>query len=183
MSRLMRALRPALDGKLLYVIADAPAWDGTVYEGYDYGLIGENADCLILRITSHKGFSGAFPTAPVEPLEEAYYTLGELRGVIDGDKLALLVTTEGFLYLDGREAGGISQAEIQNLLAADEAKSYYSTRYDCAYATSVYDNQEALVWYLSGRSVEARARLAGLFGVTRLCMGDLNDLPAEMPEA
>ena len=183
MSRLMRALRPALDGKLLYVIADAPAWDGTVYEGYDYGLIGENADCLILRITSHKGFSGAFPTAPVEPLEEAYYTLGELRGVIDGDKLALLVTTEGFLYLDGREAGGISQAEIQNLLAADEAKSYYSTRYDCAYATSVYDKQEALVWYLSDRSVEARARLAGLFGVTRLCMGDLNDLPAEMPEA
>ena len=87
------------------------------------------------------------------------------------------------MYLDGREAGGISQAEIQNLLAADEAKSYYSTRYDCAYATSVYDKQEALVWYLSDRSVEARARLAGLFGVTRLCMGDLNDLPAEMPEA
>lgn len=182
MSRLMRALRPALDGKLLYVIADAPAWDGTVYEGYNYGLIGENADCLILRVASHKGLSGDVPTAPVEPLEEAYYTLGELRGVIDGDKLALLVTTEGSLYLGSREAGGISQAEIRKLLAADEAKSYYSTRYDCAYATSIYDKQEALVWYLSGRSIEARARLAGLFGVTRLCMGDLNDLPAEMPE-
>ena len=182
MSRLMRALRLALDGKLLYVIADAPAWDGTVYEGYNYGLIGENTDCLILRIASHKDLSGNVPTAPVEPLEEAYYALGELRGIIDGDKLALLVTTEGSLYLGSREAGGISQAEIRKLLAADGAKSYYSTRYNCAYATSVYEKQDALVWYLNDRGVEARARLAGLFGVTRLCMGNLNDLPAEMPE-
>ena len=165
-----------------YVIADAPAWDGTVYEGYNYGLIGENTDCLILRIASHKDLSGNVPTAPVEPLEEAYYALGELRGIIDGDKLALLVTTEGSLYLGSREAGGISQAEIRKLLAADGAKSYYSTRYNCAYATSVYEKQDALVWYLNDRGVEARARLAGLFGVTRLCMGNLNDLPAEMPE-
>ncbi|MCI9512213.1 S-layer homology domain-containing protein [Oscillospiraceae bacterium 50-60] len=182
MSRLMRALRPALDGKPLYVIADAPAWDGTAYEGYNYGLIGENVDCLILRVSSHKGLSGDFPTAPVEPLEEAYYALGELRGVIDGDKLALLVTTDGTLYLGGRESGGISQAEIRKLLTADETKAYYSTRYDCAYASSVYEKREAVVWYLNDRAIEARARLAGLFGVTRLCMADLNDLPAEMPE-
>lgn len=183
MSRLMRALRPALDGKPLYIIADAPAWDGTVYEGYNYGLIGENADCLILRVSSYTGLTGTFPTAPVEPLEEAYYALGELRGVIDGDKLALLVTTEGALYLGGRESGGISQAEIRKLLTADETKEYYSTRYDCAYAASVYDKREAVVWYLNERGIEARARLAGLFGVTRLCMGDLNNLPAETPEA
>lgn len=182
MSRLMRALRPALDGKPLYVIADAPAWDGTAYEGYNYGLIGENVDCLILRVSSHKGLSGDFPTAPVEPLEEAYYALGELRGVIDGDKLALLVSTDGTLYLGGRESGGISQAEIRKLLTADETKAYYSTRYDCAYASSVYEKREAVVWYLNDRAIEARARLAGLFGVTRLCMADLNDLPAVMPE-
>lgn len=177
MSRLVRALPPALDGKPLYVIAGAPAWDGTVCEGYDYGLIGENAECLILRISSHEDVSGNFPVAPVEPLEEAYYALGELRGVVDGDKLALLVTTEGRLYLGGREAGTVSQAEIQKLLEAEDAKAYYSARYDCAYATSVFDRQEAAVWYLNDRGIEARGRLAGLFGVTRLCMGDLNDLP------
>ena len=177
MNQLMKALRPALSGKLLYVIADAPSWDGTVYEGYDYGLIGESVDCLILRIASYRDVSGDFPTAPVEPLEEAYYVLGELRGVIDGDKLALMVTTEGALYLGGREAGTISQAELRKLLAAEETKTYYSTRYDCAYATSVYDKQEAVAWYPSDRGIEARGRLAGLFGVTQLCVSNLNDLP------
>ena len=103
MTRLMKALRPALEGKPLYVIADAPSWDGTVYEGYDYGLMGENVDCLVLRIASRADTSGEIPVAPMEPLEEAYWVLGELRGVIDGDKLALLVTTEGTLYLGRSE--------------------------------------------------------------------------------
>lgn len=183
MTRLMKALRPALNGKPLYVIADAPAWDGTVYEGYDYGVIGENADCLVLRITSYKGLSGDFPTAPVEPLEEAYWVLGELRGVVDGDKLALMVTTAGALYLGGREEGAVSQAEVRKLLAADKAEEYYSTRYECAYVTSVYDKREAVAWYLNDRGIDARGRLAGLFGVTRLCMADLNGLPAAVPEA
>lgn len=183
MSRLMTALRPALNGKPLYVIANAPAWDGTVYEGYDYGLIGENADCLILRIASYKDASGNIPTAPVEPLEEAYYVLGELRGVVDGDKLALMVTTEGNLYLGGQEAGAVSQAEIRKLMAGNGAKEYYSARYGCGYVTTVYDRREAVAWYLNDRGIDDRARLAGLFGVTRLCMNNLNDLPETAPEA
>ena len=42
---------------------------------------------------------------------------------------------------------------------------------------------EAVAWYLDGRGIEARARLAGLFGATQLCISDLNNLPAEAPEA
>lgn len=183
MSRLMTALRPALNGKPLYVIADAPSWDGTVYEGYNYGLIGENVDCLILRIASHRDNSGNIPMAPVEPLEEAYYVLGELRGEVDSDKLALLVTTEGTLYLGGREAGTVSQEEIRKLAAGEDAKEYYSTRYGCAYVTAVYDKREAVAWYLNDRGLDARARLAGLFGVPRLCVSNLNDLPEKTPEA
>lgn len=183
MNRLMTALRAALGEKSLYVIADAPVWAGTSYEGYDYGLIGETADCLILRIASRSGVSEGFPVAPVEPLEEAYYALGELRGTVDSEKLALLVTTEGRLCLGGRAAGAISQAGIRELLADKETKAYYSTRYDCAYLTGTYDRREAVVWYLNDRGIEARGRLAGLFGVTRLCMADLNDLPEDSPAA
>lgn len=182
MSRLMQSLRPALQGRPLYVIADAPCWDGTTYDGYDYGLIGENVDCLILRIASYHETGGAIPAAPVEPLEEAYYVLGELRGVIDSDKLALLVTTAGSLYLSGRRAGDATQAEIRELLAEDKARGYYSQRYECAYLTSTRDQQEAVAWYLNDRAIDARARLAGLFGVPRLCMADLGDLP-EAPDA
>lgn len=185
MNRLMEVLRPALKGRLLYVAADAPAWDGTVYEGYDYGLIGENVDCLVLRVASHKGTSGdagTFPTAPVEPLEEAYYALGELRGVIDGDKLALMVSTEGTLYLGGRERGSLSRREIERLLAVDGARSYYSGRYGCSYFTSSQDDLEAVGWYLDDRGIGERARLAALFGVSQLCVSDLNNLPAETAE-
>lgn len=181
MNSLMTALPPALDGKPLYVIADAPVWNGTSCEGYDYGLIGENADCLILRIASYSDISGDFPIAPVEPLEEAYYALGEVRGVVDGDKLALMVTTEGQLCLGSRTVDAISQAELRELLADKGTKAYYSTRYDCAYLTGTYDKREAVAWYLDDRGIEARGRLAGLFGVTRLCMADLNDLPQESP--
>lgn len=183
MSRLMESLRPALKDKPLYVIADAPCWDGTTYEGYDYGLIGENADCVILRIASRHETGGAIPVAPVEPLEEAYYVLGELRGVIDADKLALMVTTAGSLYLSGRQAGEASQAEIRELLAEEKACGYYSRRYECAYLTSTRDTQEAVAWYIDGRGIDARARLAGLFGVPRLCMADLGDLPEETEPA
>lgn len=183
MNSLMTALGPALGEKPLYVIADAPAWDGTSYEGYDYGLIGEKADCLILRIASRSDASEDFPVAPVEPLEEAYYALGELRGSVDGDKLALLVTTEGRLFLGGREAGALSQAEVQKLLEEEGTTAYYSSRYECAYLTGTYDKREAAAWYLNDRGIEARGRLAGLFGVTRLCMADLNDLPEASPAA
>lgn len=178
MSRLIKALKPALGEKPLYVIADAPAWDGTVYEGYDYGLIGESADCLILRIASYSGFSDAFPTAPVEPLEEAYYAFGELAGTVDGDKLALMVSTGGTLYLNGRERGALTRPEIRKLLAADGAREFYSERYGCSYLTSVQDELEAVAWYLDDRGIDARSRLAGLLGVTRLCINDLNNLPA-----
>ena len=165
------------------MVADAPAWDGTVYEGYDYGLIGENVDCLVLRVASYKGFSGTFPTAPVEPLEEAYYVFGELSGIVDRDKLALMVSTGGVLYLNGKEKGVLSRAEVEELLAVDGAKSYYSGRYGCSYLTSSQNDMEAVAWYLDGRGIEARARLAGLFGATQLCISDLNNLPAEAPEA
>ena len=183
MTRLMGKLKTALGGKPLYVVADAPAWDGTVYEGYDYGLIGENVDCLVLRVASYKGFSGTFPTAPVEPLEEAYYVFGELSGIVDRDKLALMVSTGGVLYLNGKEKGVLSRAEVEELLAVDGAKSYYSGRYGCSYLTSSQNDMEAVAWYLDGRGIEARARLAGLFGATQLCISDLNNLPAEAPEA
>lgn len=185
MTRLMRALRPALGDRPLYVMADAPALGGETYEGYDYGLIAEIADCLVLRIASHGEITEGFPTAPVEPLEEAYYAFAELAGIADGNKLALLVTTAGRLYLDGEDMGAVSQAEIRELLKAEDARAYYSNRYACAYLTATREIKEtrqikeAVAWYLDERAVDARARLAGLFGITRLCMGDLNDLPVQ----
>ena len=177
MNRLMPALRSALKGKPFYVICDAPCWDGTTYDGYDYGLIGENTDCLILRVASYHETDNAIPVAPVEPLEEIYYALGEIQGVVDTGKLALLVTTAGTQYLGGRQSGEVSPAEIQKLLTAEETASYYSERYACAYLTTLRDTQESVIWYLNTRGIQARGRLAGLFGVPWLCVADMGDLP------
>ena len=185
MTRLLRALKPALDGRPLYIMADAPARDGTTYDGYDYGLIGEIADCLVLRTCSYEGVAQEFPDAPIEPLEEAYYAFAELSGIVDGSKLALLVSTSGKLYLDRQDAGEVSREEIQTLLNAEDTRAYYSDRYACAYLTAsrkIKETREvkaAVAWYLDERAIDARARLAGLFGAARLCIGDLNNLPVQ----
>lgn len=44
LTALVRALRKALGERLLYVMAEAPAWQGTSYGGYDYAALGASAD-------------------------------------------------------------------------------------------------------------------------------------------
>lgn len=184
MTQFIRALKPALGNTLLYVVAEAPAWDGRTYDGYDYGLIGEIADCLVLRAASHKGITNNFPTAPLSPPEEVYYAFGELSGTVDSGKLALMIPTAGTLYLNGREENdALSRAEIQALLEGEDTRCYRSGRYACSYLTTVVDKETAVAWYLDDSGIDARAKLAGLFGVPRLCISDLNNLPTEPPEA
>lgn len=51
LTALVRALREALGDRLLYVMAEAPAWQGTSYSGYDYAALGASADRLVLRLS------------------------------------------------------------------------------------------------------------------------------------
>ncbi len=70
---------------------------------------------------------GAVPVYAMEPLETVYYALSALNDQIPGEKLALLLTTEG----RGRKGTGKPTAFSGDTVAALEAKgrTYYSDRY------------------------------------------------------
>ena len=172
---LAEALRASLgEDRLFYVMVEAPVWQGTAYGGYDYAALGQLADRLVVRVAAYDDSTGSFPIAPLEPLEEVYYALAELRDQVDSDRLSLLVTTTGSAWTGGRSSGTISAAEIEALLASAQTQDYSADRYACAYLTA--DDGSTAVWYLDGASLLERARMAAFFGVDQLCLSDLSSV-------
>ena len=180
MTALVRALSDALgDDRTLYVVAEAPVWDGTAYEGYDYAALSPSADCLVVRVAPYEG-DGGFPTAPLEPLEEVYYALAELRGTVPAEKLALMLTTTGTRWVDGKRSGQVDASELEALLADEDTQRYYAGRYACAYLSYTQREQEAVVWYLDQAAVTERVRMAGFFGVDQVCLSDVSSVSEQV---
>lgn len=179
--KLMKALRPAMGSKLLYLMVEAPVWQGAAYAGYDYATLGTCVDRMVLRITAYEKVSGTFPTAPVDPLEEVYYALGELHSMVDGNKLSLLVTASGSAWTSGKKSASLSGADITALLADKETVDYYSNRYACAYLSGASeDNKPLVVWYLDQQAALERTQLIRFFGVDQVCLSDLQNVSAEL---
>ena len=164
---LAEALRAELgEDRLLYLMVEAPVWQGAAYNGYDYAALSEPADKLVVRVADYGDVSEDFPIAPLAPLEEVYYALAELADQVDSDCLSLLLTTTGSAWTDGRHTGQASAAEIEQLLSASQTKDYYSDRYACAYTQS----GKLTLWYLNGRSLTERQQLLRCFGADSVCL-------------
>ena len=173
LTALVKETDRVLGDKLLYVAAEAPAWQGTRYTGYDYRELGAAADRLVLRIAPYETLSDGFPTAPVDPLEEVYYALGSLCDSIDSSKLALMVTT-GVSSWSGQEKYSLTPEKYETLLADPKTGFHYSNRYACAYLTGTAGSskKEVVVWYLDRQAAATRLQLARAFGVGQLCLDD-----------
>ena len=165
----VQSLNEQLGDRLLYVGAEAPSWKGTIF-GYDYAALGEAADHLVLRFDNKKEDAAGRTVAPLEPLEQVYYALNRLRGVVDAGKLALLLTSTGSVW-EGREPESLTAKEITALAAERTTRSHYSDRYACAYLVR---EEGPDVWYLNGQAIRERTQLARLFGGGHLCLSDLN---------
>ena len=182
--KLIQTLKPALNGKLLYLVAEAPSWQGTRYNGYDYAALGKTADKLILRIASYEKAEGQYPAAPVEPLEELYYALAELQGKVDSSKLSILMSTKSSVWVSGKKNTALTAENLAELTAKGRLEQHYSDRYGCAYLSGSTDDKKPLIaWYLNEQSVEDRARLARLFDVDQLVIDDLRQLPIAQEQA
>ena len=181
---LAQALKPALNGKLLYLMAEAPSWQGVRYDGYDYAALGKAADKLILRIASIEEADGQYPAAPVEPLEELYYALAELQNKVDSSRLSILMSTKPSVWVNGKENTSLTADDLATLTARGRLARHYSDRYGCAYLTGLTAEKKPLIaWYLDEQSMEARARLARLFNVEQLVVDDVRALPAAQEAA
>ena len=171
-------LRETLGERPLYIGVEAPSWKGTIF-GYDYAALGEAADRLLLRFDYKKESVAGQTVAPLEPLEQIYYALNRLRGVVDVDKLTLLLTSTGSVW-DGREPESLTGKQITALAAERTTRTHYSDRYACAYLVRE-DGPD--VWYLNGQAIQERTQLARLFGGGHLCLSDLNHALPETLEA
>ena len=177
--KLAQALKSALNGKLLYLVAEAPSWQGTRYNGYDYAALGKTADKLILRIASYEKADGQYPAAPVEPLEELYYALAELQGKVDSSRFSILLSTDASVWVNGKNSTSLTAEDLAGLAAKGNLEEHYSSRYACAYLTGLTEDKKPLIaWYLNPRSVEERVRFAKLFSVDQLVVDDLRQMAA-----
>ena len=175
LSSLTAALRTKLGDKPLYLMIEAPAWQGSSYTGYGYALLSQSADQLVLRIAPYAETSSSLAIAPVDPLEEVYYALETLRNTVPADKLALLLTTDGTLWRKNDQKASLTSAEIQTLLEEGTMHEHYSGRYACAYLTGAEKNNASeTVWYLNGQAAAERIQMLRLFGISQLCISDLS---------
>lgn len=171
-------LRETLGDRPLYIGVEAPSWKGTIF-GYDYAALGEAADRMILRFDYKKESVAGQTVAPLEPPEQIYYALNRLRGVVDADKLTLLLTSTGSIW-DDREPESLTGKQITDLAAERTTRTHYSDRYACAYLVR---EKGPDVWYLNGQAIQERTQLARLFGGGHLCLSDLNHALPETLEA
>lgn len=169
-----RILREKLGERPLYISAEVPS--GTGADGYDYAALGELADRLVLRVSRKVERAGDLTVAPPEPLEQLYYGLNRLRGLVDAGKLTLLLTSSASEWT----GESFSPVDVTSLLGERGTQSHYSSRYACAYLTR---ESGGAVWYLNGQSIRERTQLALLFGGGRVCLSDLNAALPEVLEA
>ena len=156
----------------LYLTVEAPVRD-VKSGGYDYAALSKEADMLVVRVEALSDSVDNFPVAPLEPLEEVYYALSQLCGQVEADKLSLMLTTTGTAWVQSRQEGTLSAAQIQKLRKSIFCEEYYSARYACAYLTDASESVLRVVWYLDQEAAAQRVRMAAFFGVDRVCLSDL----------
>lgn len=181
LNTITRKLGVMLGSKLLYVAAEAPCLQGCTYGGYDYAELGRNADQLVLRFHSHMVEAENMAVAPVEPLEEIYYGLRQMKNQVPAEKLALWMSTSGIAWEGTAQPDIISGMQLQELQASEDSETHYSQRYGCAYLlTTNAKKQKITVWYLDGRGAAARADLCRLFGVDHVVLSELSGTSQEL---
>ncbi|MBR2132366.1 MAG: S-layer homology domain-containing protein [Oscillospiraceae bacterium] len=114
------------------------------------------------------------PTTPLEPITELYMELRRLKHSGQDMRRAVLCLTEGGVRTTQSNEGEIlatdtvSAQEMQEILAQDGVRTYYSNRYESAYCVYVPNEyQKTTIWYQSEESLAVKLQLAKLFGVTK----------------
>lgn len=156
---------------LLYVEVKAPAWNGGGSKAYAYGDLAAAADCLVLQIEPYRLWDGTLMAAPMEPMEEVYYVLSALNDSVPAEKLCLQLTTTASIWQGSKSVGSADAAELQAILEAENARTYYSDRYQCAYVQQTGLNPVRVTWYLNEEGARERVQLCSLFGAERICLG------------
>lgn len=113
------------------------------------------------------------PTTPLEPIEQLYLRLREMKESGQDMSRAVLVLSSGGVSTTVSSFGRILACEtltaeqVKSVLSRIDTRVYYSKRHEsayCVYEPNFY--QTVTVWYQSEESMAAKLMLARMFGVT-----------------
>ncbi len=194
----LKLLRAGLDEnkKLMAVAVQPQRREGLFsYSGYDYRAIGELADRVILmahdynaKLLTEDEMARGVVMTPLAPIEEVYWALrsitNEKTGVADRSKIALQFSfgTAQWKMLDGAVVNSVPYtpafASVYERIRSG-AEPQYSEKHESPYITfdNTEDNTKNIVWYEDARSIEAKMKLALLFGVTGFSCWRLGEIP------
>jgi len=184
-------------GKLLYVAVHPAARPGQpFFDAYDFRAIGETADKVILmahdyyakQLTDAEMQSG-YTATPVTPIADVYYALASITdketGVRDLNKVMLQISFDSAQWKlkDGRVLNRYpynpGYDAIYKRLAMEGVEIKFSEPSQNPYATfySSEDGTYNVLWYEDSRSVDAKIRLAKMFGINGISLWRLGNIP------
>jgi spore germination protein YaaH len=195
----LEELKTELDknNKKLYVAVHP----GYYYKGYDYKIIGEIADKVIImahdyHVNEVEKLAGL--KNPLTPIQNTYNEdfdiyngLKEISngvtGIKDKDKIMLQLSFDA-VQLKKDTEGNIelynpTYEQIRNRLLSEETKDSLDMKYDKVYENpyfTYYDkesNEENIIWYEDARSILTKINLAKLFGIKNISIWRLGNIP------
>jgi spore germination protein YaaH len=189
------------NGKKLYVAVHPKRGNGhTYYDGYDYRVIGEIADRIILMAHDYNAISLkdsemtiGYNDTPLTPINEVYYALKAITdkdtGVTDSSKIWLQISfdTVQWKMIEGKvinqNAYRPSYIQLAERIMKEEQGSELIVNYSeslqnpwLTYYNSS-DGTDNIIWYEDARSVNAKIELARLFGINGISLWRLGNIP------
>ena len=182
-------------GKSLYVAVPPAVADGYYYDAYDFRVIGDLADKVILMAHDYHETvmpdnllnSEYYRNTPLTPFSSVYYALkvitDENSGVADLSKVALAISfnSVGWELKDGKLINPKSvnppPSTIYSRLKSG-AHMGYSEAYRNPYISyQTEEGKDYFVWYEDARSVNDKVKLAKLFGIKGVSLWRLGNIP------
>ncbi len=194
----LAALKESLvaTGKLIYVaVHPSMSLGRDSYDGYDYKTIGAIADKVILmahdynpKALSTDEMDRGIVMTPLAPIEDVYYALSAVTdaktGVTDKSKIVLQLNfasaqwkLQGGKVINSKPFLPGYDAIVSRIKTGAEMK--YSIKHESPYITfrNESDNTDNVVWYENTRSVEAKIKLSGMFGIGGISLWRLGIVP------
>lgn len=189
------------NSKKLYVAVHPKRGNGQAYyDGYDYRVIGEIADRVILMAHDYNAVSltesemaAGYNDTPLTPISEIYYALKAVSdkdtGVSDLSKVWLQISfdtvqwkmSEGKIVNQTAFRPSYAQIidRIRNNEPGSELNMKYSERLQNPWFTyhNSSDGTENIIWYEDTRSVNAKITLAKMFGINGISLWRLGNIP------
>ncbi len=186
----------SISNKLLYVTVHPKMQPGQEYfDGYDYRTIGEVADKVILmahdyyaKKLNNTEMESGYTITPLSPINEIYYALKSITdiytGVQDLNKIWLQISYDSVQWKlkDGKVINSYPYSpdyeSIRQRLLTDVTMNY-SNLYRNPYISFFDDRDEThnVLWYEDSRSVEAKIKLAKMFGIKGISLWRLGNIP------